>query len=63
VKSHARDIARVPFEREHCGRVGGLDIVEFDRVMAGGGEVALVGGDAKPVDLRVWMRYCARADA
>jgi hypothetical protein len=32
-------------------------------VVAGGGEVALVGRDAEPVDLGVWVWDGARADA
>ena len=63
VERDARDVGRVAFKREHGIGVGRLDLVEFDRVVAGGGEEALVGGDAEPVYLRVGVRNCAGADA
>ena len=63
VESHAGDVARVPVEREHGVRVRGADVVELDVVVPGRGEVALVRRDAEPVDLRVWVLDCARADA
>lgn len=63
VESHARDIAGVPFKGQDGIGVVGLDVVELYRVVARGGEVALVRGDAEAVDLRVWVRYGAGADA
>ena len=42
-------------EGEDRVRVCGLDVVELDRMVAGGGEVSLVGRDAKAVDLGVWV--------
>jgi hypothetical protein len=50
-------------EGEDGIRVGRLDVVELDRVVAGGGEVALVGGDTEPVHLGVGVGNGARADA
>lgn len=46
VKRHARDVTRVPVECQDCVGVGGFDVVELDGVVARGGEVALIGGDA-----------------
>jgi hypothetical protein len=43
VKCDSCDVSSVAFESEDCGRVGGLDIVELDFLVAGGGEKALVG--------------------
>jgi hypothetical protein len=59
VKGDARDIAGVALKGQHGGRVGGLDVVELDRMVARGGKIALVGGDAEPVDLRVRVWYGA----
>lgn len=56
VEGHACDVCRVSVEGEDCVRVRGFDVVEFHGVVPGGGEEALVGGDAKPVDLRVGVR-------
>jgi hypothetical protein len=43
VKRDARDIGRVTVEGEDRIWVRGLDVVELDGVVTGGGEVALVG--------------------
>jgi hypothetical protein len=43
VKGDAGDITGVALKSQHGGRIGGLDVVELDRVVASGGEVALVG--------------------
>ncbi len=59
----ARDVGRVPVKGEDGVGVGRLDVVELDGVVAGGGEVALVGRDAEPVDLRVGVGDGAGADA
>lgn len=63
MESDARDVARVPVERQHGVRIRGADVVELDVVVPRGGEVALVGRDAEPVDLGVRVLDCARADA
>jgi hypothetical protein len=62
VERNARDVACVAIEGEDGVRIRGLDVVEFDCVVAGGGEVSFVGRDAEAVDLRVGVGYCARAD-
>lgn len=55
VEGDASDVASVAFEGKQRVRVRRLDIVEFDRVVACGGEEALVGRDAETVDLGVWV--------
>lgn len=44
-------------------RVGRLDIVELDSMVASGGKVAFVRRDAKAIDLRVRVGDCAGANA
>lgn len=44
-------------------RVGRLDIVELDCMVASGGKVAFIGRDAKAIDLRVWVGDRAGANA
>jgi hypothetical protein len=63
VKGDARDVGRVAVEGQDRVRVRRLDVVELDRVVARGGEVALVGRDAQAVDLRVGVGDGAGADA
>lgn len=63
VECYACDVGGVAVEGEDGVGVGGFDVVELDGVVAGGGEVALVGRDAEAVDLRVGVGDCARADA
>lgn len=63
VEGHAGDIALVALEGEDGVGVRRLDVVELDGVVAGGGEVALVGRDAEAVDLRLGVLDGARADA
>ena len=63
VERHAGDVAGVSVECEYWVWVRGADVVELDVVVAGCGEVALVGGDAEAIDLRVGVLDCARADA
>jgi hypothetical protein len=63
VEGDARDVVRVALECENGVRVRRFDVVEFDRVVAGGCQVAFVGGDAKAIDLGVRVWNCARADA
>jgi hypothetical protein len=46
VKGDACDIVCVSFECEDGARVGGLDIVELDGVVASGGEIAFIWRDA-----------------
>ena len=46
VKSDAGDIPRVAFESQDVVGIGGADVVEFDVLVAGCGEPALVGGYA-----------------
>lgn len=63
VEGDASDVARVALEGEQGVRVGRLDVEELDRVVAGGGEEALVGRDAQAVDLGVRVLDRAGADA
>lgn len=63
VEGHARDVARVTLEGEKGVGVGRFDVVQLDRVMAGGGEVALVRRDTQSVDLGVGVLDGTRADA
>jgi len=63
VEGDPRDVAGVAFECEERVRVGGFYVVELNGVVAGGGEVALIGGDAEAIDLRVGVLDCARADS
>jgi hypothetical protein len=63
VKRYAGDVGRVAVECKDGIGVGRLDVVKLDRMVAGGGEVALVGRNAEPVDLRVWVGDGARANA
>lgn len=43
VKGDTSDVARMALESQQRVRIGRLDIVELDRVVARGGEVSLVG--------------------
>lgn len=45
MKGHACNVVGVSFEGEDGAGVGGLDIVEFDGVMASGGKISFVGRD------------------
>ena len=63
VKGDAGDVPSVALERKQRVRVGRFDVIELYGVVAGGGEEALVGGDAEAVDLGVWVLDRARADA
>jgi len=63
VEGDARDVSRMALELQDGVRVGGLDIVELHGVVARGGEVALVGGNAEAVDLRFGVLDGARANA
>lgn len=63
VEGNASHVAGVTVEGEDGIWVGRFDVVELYGVVPGGGEVALVGGDAEAVDLRVWVWDRARADA
>lgn len=45
MKRHACNVVGVSFEGEDGAGVGGLDIVEFDGVMASGGKISFVGRD------------------
>jgi hypothetical protein len=53
VEGNARDVARVALKCEERIGIRRLDVVQLDRMVAGGGEEALVGGDAQSVDLGV----------
>jgi hypothetical protein len=46
VERHARNVGRVPVERQDRIGVRRLDVIQLDCVVARGGEVAFVGGDA-----------------
>ena len=43
MEGDAGDVSRVTLKRQQRVRVGRLDVVELDRVVARGGEVSLVG--------------------
>lgn len=49
------DVGGVTVEGEDRIGIRGLDVVKLDRMVTGGGEVSLVGRDAKAVDLGVWV--------
>jgi hypothetical protein len=63
VEGDACDVGRVAVKGQDRIRIRRLDVVELDRVVAGGGEVALVGRDAETVHLRVGVGDSAGADA
>jgi hypothetical protein len=63
VERDARDVRRMAFEGELCVRIRRLYVVKLDRVVAGGGEEALVGRYAESVYLGVWVGDRAAADA
>jgi hypothetical protein len=50
------------FESKEGIRVGGLDIVELDSMVASRSEKALVWRNAETIDLRVRVLDCTRAD-
>jgi hypothetical protein len=56
------DVAGVALKGEKRIRVGRLDIIQFDSMMAGGGEESLVRRDAEAIDLRVGVLDSAGAD-
>lgn len=62
VEGNSSDIVGVTVEGHHRVGVGGFDIIQLDIVMTGGGQVALVRGDAKTVDLGVRVLDSTRAD-
>lgn len=55
MEGDAGDVRRVAFESKDGVRVRGLDLIELDGMVAGGGEEALVGRDAEAVDLGIGM--------
>lgn len=59
----AGDVASVAFEGHNGVGVSGLDIEEFDIVVAGSSKEALVWCDAKAIDLGVGVLDGSRADA
>lgn len=63
VKGDACDIAGMTLKDKMWCRVGIPDFKELDCVVAGGGKISLVGGDAEAVHLRVWVLDRSRADA
>jgi hypothetical protein len=61
-----RDACNVPcvaFKDNMRVGVGGLDVVELDGMVAGGGEEFLVWGNAEAVHLGVWMLDGSGANA
>lgn len=60
MESDTRDVAGVALEGEEGIWVRRLDVEEFDGVVPGGGEEALIRGDAEPIDLGVRVLYRAR---
>ena len=63
MEGYACDVGGMAVEGQNSIWIRRLYVVEFHGVVAGGCEVAFVGRDAKAVHLRVWVWYCARADA
>lgn len=61
MEGYARDIACMAFECEDRIRVTGFDIVQLDIMVAGCGEIALIGSYAETVYLGVGMLNCAGA--
>lgn len=62
MEPHAGDIISVTLELQYRIGIRGFYIVEPHCEMTGRREEPLVGGDTEPVDLRVGMLNCARAD-
>ena len=62
MKCNTRDIASMAFEGEERVGVGGLDIVELDRMVTSSRKETLVRRDAESIDLRVRVLDCARTD-
>lgn len=60
MESDTRDVAGVALEGEEGIWVRRLDVEEFDGVVPGGGEEALIRGDAESIDLGVRVLYRAR---
>jgi hypothetical protein len=56
VECYAGDVASMTVEGQDGVEICRLDVVELDRVMAGGGEVAFARRDTQAVDLRIWVR-------
>lgn len=63
MKCDARNIGRVAVKGKYGVGVGRFDVVELDRVVPSGGEVAFVRRYAQAIDLRVGVWDGARADA
>ena len=63
MKCHPCDIAGVAVESEKRIWVGAFDVVELDVLIASCRKPALIGGDAKTVDLGVGMLDCAGTDS
>ena len=63
MEGNAGDVGCVAIEGEDGVRVGRLDIVEFDGMVAGGCEIAFVWRDAEAVYLRVGVGDGTGADA
>lgn len=61
VECNAGDVVGVALKCQDRVRIGGLDVVELDTVVACGGKKALVGRDAETVDLGVRMLDSTRA--
>jgi hypothetical protein len=63
MKSHSSDVIGVALELEDGIRVRRLDVVEAHCGVTRRRKKPLVRGDAKPINLRVSMLNCSRADA
>lgn len=63
VEGHARDVAGVTLEGEQGVGVGGLDIVEFDGMVASSCKETLVRRNTQTIDLGVGMLYSSGANA
>ena len=55
MKSDAGYVTRMTVEGKDGIRIGGLDIIELDRMVASGSEEALIWRDAEAVNLRIWV--------
>lgn len=63
VKCDTSNIPAMAIECQDRRRIRGTNVEELDVLVASCREPAFVGGDAQPVDLRVWVLNGTRTDA
>lgn len=63
MKRDARNIIGVSFKGHHRVWIRRFNVEELDIGVAGGSEIAFVGGDAETIDLGVGMLKRTRTDA